>query len=129
VLPACETRVGRTAKHWGGEDTDEEPHRIGEHALNVTFPHFRTARSIAHPHRFVPRHPRGAIAFGLWTASLARLSPTQVAVYINLNPVVAATLGVLLLSERATPVFVLSFVAVIVGVILVNWPVPERSGV
>ena len=73
--------------------------------------------------------PGGAIAFGLWTASLARLSPTQVAIYINLNPIVAATLGVLLLSERATPMFVLSFVAVIAGVILVNWPVPERTGV
>jgi drug/metabolite transporter (DMT)-like permease len=73
--------------------------------------------------------PGGAIAFGLWTASLARLSPTQVAVYINLNPIVAATLGVLLLSERATPVFLLSFAAVIAGVLLVNWPVPERTGV
>jgi drug/metabolite transporter (DMT)-like permease len=73
--------------------------------------------------------PGGAIAFGLWTASLARLSPTQVAIYINLNPIVAATLGVLLLSERATPMFVLSFVAVIAGVGLVNWPVAERTGV
>jgi drug/metabolite transporter (DMT)-like permease len=71
--------------------------------------------------------PGGAIAFGLWTTSLVRLSPTQVAVYINVNPIVAATLGVLLLSERATPVFVLSFVAVIAGVALVNWPMPERT--
>ena len=71
--------------------------------------------------------PGGAIAFGLWTASLARLSPTQVAVYINLNPIVAATLGVLLLSERVTPVFLLSFFTVIVGVLLVNWPLPERT--
>jgi drug/metabolite transporter (DMT)-like permease len=71
--------------------------------------------------------PGGAIAFGLWTTSLAQLSPTQVAVYINLNPMVAATLGVLLLSEQATPVFVLSFVAVIAGVALVNWPMPERT--
>ena len=73
--------------------------------------------------------PGGAIAFGLWTASLTRLSPTQVAVYINLNPIVAAVLGVLLLSEQVTPVFLLSFVAVIAGVLLVNWPVRERTGV
>jgi drug/metabolite transporter (DMT)-like permease len=66
--------------------------------------------------------PGGAVAFGLWTTSLTQLSPTQVAVYINVNPIVAATLGVLLLSERATPVFVLSFAAVIAGVVLVNWP-------
>jgi drug/metabolite transporter (DMT)-like permease len=70
--------------------------------------------------------PGGAIAFGLWTASLVRLSPTQVAVYINLNPIVAATLGVLLLDERATPVFLVSFAAVMAGVLLVNWPVRER---
>jgi drug/metabolite transporter (DMT)-like permease len=71
--------------------------------------------------------PGGAIAFGLWTMALARLSPTQVAVYINLNPVVAATLGVWLLSERATPLFLLSFAAVLSGVLLVNLPVPERA--
>ena len=71
--------------------------------------------------------PGGAIAFGMWTMALARLTPTQVAVYINLNPIVAAVLGVLLLSERATPVFLLSFVAVIGGVLLVNWPARERA--
>jgi drug/metabolite transporter (DMT)-like permease len=75
--------------------------------------------------------PGGAIAFGLWTTSLAQLSPTQVAVYVNLNPIVAATLGVLLLSERASPLFVVSFVAVIGGVLLVNWPTgssPDSAG-
>ena len=71
--------------------------------------------------------PGGAIAFGMWTMALARLTPTQVAVYINLNPIVAALLGVLLLSERATPVFLLSFVAVIGGVLLVNWPARGRA--
>jgi drug/metabolite transporter (DMT)-like permease len=69
--------------------------------------------------------PGGAVAFSLWTSALARLSPTQVTVYINLNPIVAAILGVWLLSERATPVFLLSFAAVMAGVALVNWPVPE----
>jgi drug/metabolite transporter (DMT)-like permease len=73
--------------------------------------------------------PGGAIAFAMWTAALARLSPTRVAVYINLNPVVAAILGVVLLSEPASPVFLLSFVAVIGGVILVNWPARERAAV
>jgi len=73
--------------------------------------------------------PGGAIAFGLWTAALARLSPTQLTVYVNLTPVVAAILGVWLLSERATPVFLLSFVAVMAGVALVNWPVPDRAAI
>lgn len=71
--------------------------------------------------------PGGAIAFGLWTAALSQLSPTQVAVYVNLNPIVAAMLGVLLLSESATPIFLLSFAAVVAGVLLVNWPVRERT--
>jgi drug/metabolite transporter (DMT)-like permease len=72
--------------------------------------------------------PGGAIAFGLWTTSLAQLSPTQVAIYVNLNPVVAATLGVLLLSERASPLFLVSFGAVIAGVFLVNWPTRSSPG-
>jgi drug/metabolite transporter (DMT)-like permease len=65
--------------------------------------------------------PGGALGFGLWTAALTRLSPTQLAVYINLNPIVAAMLGVVLLSERATPLFLVSFAVVIAGVMLVNW--------
>jgi drug/metabolite transporter (DMT)-like permease len=66
--------------------------------------------------------PGGAIAFGLWTISLTRLSPTQVAVYVNMNPIIAVSLGVLLLSERASPLFLASFVTVFTGVALVNWP-------
>ncbi|HZB11192.1 MAG TPA: EamA family transporter, partial [Rubrobacter sp.] len=31
----------------------------------------------------------GALGFFLWTFALSRLTPTQVAVYINLNPLVA----------------------------------------
>ena len=62
----------------------------------------------------------GAVGFFLWTSALSRLSPTRVAVYMNLNPMVAALLGVLLLSEHADPVFFLGFVAVVAGVYLVN---------
>lgn len=67
--------------------------------------------------------PGGAIAFLLWTWALSRLTPTRVAVYVNLNPVVAAVLGVLLLAERRSGLFLLGFVAVVGGVLLVNWPV------
>jgi drug/metabolite transporter (DMT)-like permease len=66
--------------------------------------------------------PGGAIAFLLWTWALSRLTPTQVAVYVNLNPVVAALLGVLLLAERRSGLFLLGFAAVVTGVLLVNWP-------
>ena len=64
----------------------------------------------------------GAAAFLLWTWALSRLTPTQVAVYVNLNPVVAALLGVVLLGERRSGLFLLGFTAVVAGVLLVNWP-------
>jgi len=64
----------------------------------------------------------GAVAFLLWTWALSRLTPTQVAVYVNLNPIVAALLGILLLGERRSGLFLLGFAAVVTGVLLVNWP-------
>src|SRR4029450_3919668 len=64
----------------------------------------------------------GAAAFLLWTWALSRLTPTQVAVYVNLNPIVAALLAILLLGERRSGLFLLGFAAVVVGVLLVNWP-------
>jgi drug/metabolite transporter (DMT)-like permease len=69
----------------------------------------------------------GAAAFLLWTWALSRITPTQVAVYVNLNPIVAALLGIVLLGERRSPVFLLGFAAVVAGVLLVNWPGPRRS--
>ena len=64
----------------------------------------------------------GAVAFLLWTWALSRLTPTQVAVYVNLNPIVAALLAILLLGERRSGLFLLGFAAVVTGVLLVNWP-------
>jgi drug/metabolite transporter (DMT)-like permease len=43
-------------------------------------------------------------------------------VYINLNPLVAILLAAALLAERLTIVFAAGFGAVLVGVLLVNWP-------
>jgi drug/metabolite transporter (DMT)-like permease len=64
----------------------------------------------------------GAIGYLLWTFALAHLTPTQVAVYVNLNPMVATILGAALLAEKLTLVFIVCFVAVLIGVLLVNWP-------
>lgn len=69
----------------------------------------------------------GALAFLLWTTALSRLTPTHVAVYVNFNPIVAALLGVLLLSERRSLVFVLGFITTIAGVLLANWPVQQSQ--
>jgi drug/metabolite transporter (DMT)-like permease len=68
----------------------------------------------------------GAAAFLLWTWALSRITPTQVAVYVNLNPIVAALLGIVLLGERRSSVFLLGFAAVVAGVLLVNWPGAAR---
>ena len=64
----------------------------------------------------------GALGFFLWTFALTRLTPTQVAVYVNVNPIVAIILGATLLAEKLTGVFVIGVVAVVVGVLFVNWP-------
>lgn len=64
----------------------------------------------------------GAIGYFCWTFALSRLLPTQVAVYVNLVPIVGATLGTTLLGEPLTGVFLLGLVAVLGGVLLVNWP-------
>ncbi len=64
----------------------------------------------------------GALGYFLWTFALAHLTPTQVAVYINLNPMVAIILGAALLAEKLTLVFIAGFVAVLIGVLFVNWP-------
>jgi drug/metabolite transporter (DMT)-like permease len=54
--------------------------------------------------------------------ALSRLTPTQVAVFVNLNPIVAALLAILLLDERRSALFLVGFAAVVIGVLLVNWP-------
>ena len=64
----------------------------------------------------------GALGYFLWTFALTRLTPTQVAVYVNLNPMVAIILGAALLAEKLTGVFIVGFVAVLTGVLFVNWP-------
>ena len=64
--------------------------------------------------------PCAAVAFSLWTVSLARLKPTQVAVYSSIDPLAAAALGILLLGERQGPLFFIGLLLVIGGVVMTN---------
>jgi drug/metabolite transporter (DMT)-like permease len=64
----------------------------------------------------------GALGFFLWAFALTRLTPTQVAVYVNLNPLVATVLGAALIAERLTIIFAVGLCAMLLGVLLVNWP-------
>jgi drug/metabolite transporter (DMT)-like permease len=69
----------------------------------------------------------GALGYFLWTFALSRLTPTQVAVYANFNPMAATILAAVLLAERLTGVFGVGFVAVVGGVLLVNLPRAVRQ--
>lgn len=69
--------------------------------------------------------PGAAIAWFMWTWSLERLSPTQTAVYVNFNPLIATILAALLLDEIIDVWFLVGFGMVLTGVILAN--IQERK--
>lgn len=68
------------------------------------------------------------IAQLMFVFSLTRLSPTQVVIYVNFNPLIATALGASLLEETLTGTFVFGAIAVILGAVLVNWPKQNPSG-
>ena len=65
--------------------------------------------------------PGGAVVWHLYGFALSRPSPTQVAVYVNLNPLAAMALATLRWEMVTGPV-VVGFALVLVGVTLMNWP-------
>ena len=71
--------------------------------------------------------PGGALGYYLFSFGLARLTPTQAAVYINLNPLTALALGAALLGEHVTPALLVAFAVSLTGIALVNWPVRPRA--
>lgn len=64
----------------------------------------------------------GALMWWLFAYALGKMTPTQPVVYINLNPLTAMILAVVLLDERLTAPVLIGFVVVLCGVLLVNWP-------
>lgn len=69
----------------------------------------------------------GALGWFLYSVGLTHLTPTQVAVYVNLNPIVATLLAVWLLDERITVPFAAGLLTVIAGVLCVNWPATKEG--
>ena len=61
-----------------------------------------------------------AIAFTWYVQAIGRIGATRAAAFINLVPVFAVVLGVLLLDERPDPAALAGGVIVIVGVLLTN---------
>ncbi len=62
------------------------------------------------------------IAQLMFVFSLTRLTPTQVVIYVNFNPLIATALGAALLEETLTGTFAVGAAGVIAGAVLVNWP-------
>jgi drug/metabolite transporter (DMT)-like permease len=65
----------------------------------------------------------GALAFVLWILALQRTTPTRVAITITLNPISAALLATVLLSEPLTWSLVVGLLAILVGI----WIVASKS--
>ncbi len=62
-----------------------------------------------------------ALSNWLWSWSLSRISPTRVAVFTALNPLVAMFGAVVFLGESFTLPLALGLVMVISGIVVVNW--------
>ena len=58
----------------------------------------------------------GAVAFFLWAVALARTTPTRVAISVTINPLVAALVGALLLSEAVTANLLIGLGLVLTGI-------------
>jgi drug/metabolite transporter (DMT)-like permease len=60
----------------------------------------------------------GAVAFFLWAVALARTTPTKVAISVTINPLVAALVGALLLSEAVSTNLLIGLALVLAGICL-----------
>jgi drug/metabolite transporter (DMT)-like permease len=63
-----------------------------------------------------------ALSNWLWSWALSRTTPTRVAVFIALNPVVAVFAAIVLLGETLSPTLLVGLFVVIAGIVLVNRP-------
>ncbi len=69
--------------------------------------------------------PDGALGYYLYAFGLARLSPTQTAVYLNLTPLTALALGRRSWASGSHALLA-AFVLSLTGIALVNWPTARR---
>jgi drug/metabolite transporter (DMT)-like permease len=68
-----------------------------------------------------------ALANWLWSWSLSRISPTRVAVFSALNPLVAMFGAVVFLGESFTAALAFGLVMVISGIVVVNWRAAQQK--
>lgn len=66
-----------------------------------------------------------AAAFGLWNWGLHFIPASHAGIYVNLEPLVGAILGVVLLHEAATGGLVVGGALILGAALLICWPHPE----
>ncbi|MCL1963674.1 MAG: DMT family transporter [Firmicutes bacterium] len=68
-----------------------------------------------------------ALCFFYYAQAIHALSTVQVAIFINLNPVVAVVAGALLLGEGFAPMQMVGGVLIVGSILLVNWGMAGRG--
>jgi drug/metabolite transporter (DMT)-like permease len=63
-----------------------------------------------------------AAAFGIFFQLIAEVGPARASVITYVNPAIAVTLGVLVLSERVTPLMLVAFGTILIGSVLATRP-------
>lgn len=63
----------------------------------------------------------GSLGYFLWIWALQRGTPTQMSVFITLNPMTATMFGAVVLSEEITDVFLVGLSGVVLGILVANW--------
>ncbi len=66
--------------------------------------------------------PAGVLPFYLWIWALEHASPARVVIAIALNPIAAAVLGALVVSEPISTSLLIGLVCVVAGISLAQWP-------
>ena len=61
-----------------------------------------------------------SLGYYAWLLALKHATPTRVALFLSLGPIVAAALGALLLDEAITPLFLVGLAAVVAGLWLAH---------
>lgn len=69
-----------------------------------------------------------AVGYYLWLWALNHTTPTRVTVFLALSPITAAVLGILLLAESISTIFLLGLVCVAAGLVLALGPFEHPFG-
>lgn len=69
-----------------------------------------------------------AVGYYLWLWALNHTTPTRVTVFLALSPITAAVLGILLLAESISTIFLLGLVCVALGLVLALGPFEHPLG-